>query len=81
MKVGADKKKWKIVPEYAAPPPPPQYICILRSQRICIDLRNDGFGPEKAEIPSLFTLTNDYTVLVRLRSHQSLRKKSHVINL
>ena len=33
-----------------SPIPPPQYICILRSKRICIDLRNDGFGPEKAEI-------------------------------
>ena len=30
--------------------PPPPTICILRSQRIYIDFRNDGFGPEKAEI-------------------------------
>ena len=42
MRVGADKKKWKIVPTPT--------ICILRSQRICIDLRNDCFAPEKAEI-------------------------------
>ena len=28
----------------------PPNICILRSQRICIDLSHEGFGPEKAEI-------------------------------
>ena len=29
---------------------PPPNICILRSQRIGIDLKNYGLGPEKPEI-------------------------------
>ena len=52
--MGADKKSGKLSPNMGGGggrvPPQPPNICILRSQRICIDLRNDGFGPEKAEI-------------------------------